>query len=196
MLGLLKAVFGSDAENLRTHICSLNGRAWIVKKKSPSWSGFSLVELMIVVAVIGILAAAVIPAYTGYVQRSKISEAINTLSEMRVRMERHFQDMRTYEGACNDPNDINQPKTQAPLPCLQKDEITNECKPITLGGFTIACPELTATTFSITATAGPGALDGLVYQMNERNVRTTVSVPDGWAGTTRNCWVKNKGDTC
>ena len=42
--------------------------------------GFSLIEVMIVVAIIGILAAVAIPAYSRYLARAKVSEAITLMS--------------------------------------------------------------------------------------------------------------------
>jgi type IV pilus assembly protein PilE len=53
-------------------------------------AGFTLIELMIVVAIVGILAAIAIPAYRQYVMKSHRSVAKSTLMEMSGRMERYY----------------------------------------------------------------------------------------------------------
>ena len=63
--------------------------------------GFSLIELMIVVAVVAILSAVAIPSYRDYTIRAQLIEATNALSDTRVRMEQFYADNRTYgAGAC------------------------------------------------------------------------------------------------
>jgi|SRR5690554_1453404 len=60
--------------------------------------GFSLIELMIVVAIIGILAAVAIPAYQGYVARAQASEATSLLSGLRSQI----IEVHLNSGACPD----------------------------------------------------------------------------------------------
>lgn len=133
-------------------------------------SGFTLIELMIVVAVIGILMAIAIPNYNDYVTRSRITGATSALADMRVRMEQYFQDNRTYVGAYA-------AGTVAPPP------------PNT-ATFTFSNPALTATTYTIDAT-GAGSMTGFTYRITQ-NGRDTTAVPAGWSGANGGCWVTSK----
>jgi type IV pilus assembly protein PilA len=54
--------------------------------------GFTLIELMIVVAIIGILAAVAIPAYQDYIARAQVSEAVNLLGGAKTSMAEYFGD--------------------------------------------------------------------------------------------------------
>jgi len=66
----------------------------LLKKKS----GFTLIELMIVVAILGILAALAIPAFIGYVRRSKTSEATGNVNSMFKSAAAYYNQERTGRG--------------------------------------------------------------------------------------------------
>lgn len=69
------------------------------------WQGFTLIELMIAVAIVGILAAIAYPSYQQYVLRSWRANATSCLLEMANRMERRYTGSSTYEhsGSGDDP---------------------------------------------------------------------------------------------
>ncbi len=60
-------------------------------------SGFTLIELMVVVAILGIIISIGYPAYTDQVRKSRRAEGMGELLELADRMERHDSDQSTYD---------------------------------------------------------------------------------------------------
>lgn len=135
--------------------------------------GFSLIEIMVVVAIIGILATIAVPSYSDYVTRSKIPQATSGLATRRIQMEQYFQDNRTY---------VNAPACAADSSNSYVD-------------FTCAS---TPTTYTLTAT-GKSTLNGFVYKINESNLQTTeigAPAPSAWQHALTNCWITKKDGSC
>ena len=141
--------------------------------------GFTLTELMVVVAIISILATVALPAYNDYVVRGKLTEAITQLAGMRVKLEQYYQDNRTYVGGCA-------AGTVAPLPTA------NDAK-----YFTFACPTLTLSAFQVEATGiATQGTGGFTYTVDQSNNKQTSAAPAGWGTAPINCWVTKRGGAC
>lgn len=144
-----------------------------LSRSKLSARGFSLVELLTVVAIIGIISAFAVPAYSGYVQRSKVQEATSQLADLRVKQEQWYQDSRSY---------LNGAICGAPMPTGRYFDFT--------------CVA-TATTYTVTATGkATENMGGFKYTVDQSNGRasTFTSVP-GWINSTT-CWVSKKGESC
>jgi type IV pilus assembly protein PilE len=157
-----------------------------LRERRGQAAGFTLIELMIVVAIIAILAAIALPIYSSYITRSKLTEAQNNLSALRVTMEQYFQDNRQYTPAGSTATATNCG------PAMPTNNGSN-------GGnsnakyFTYNC-NATRTTYTITATGVPGTpTAGFEYTINQDNTRKTNSANGWYSGSMDNCWVTAKG---
>src|SRR5688500_4137712 len=119
----------------------------------PRRSGFTLMELLVVMAIVGILMAVAIPAYTSQMQRSRRSDAIASLQDIQLQQERYRADNPTYATTAQ------LTAAGAPLP--------------TSPYYTFAVTNPTATGYTLTAT--PGA----VQARDCRGAALTITVVAG-----------------
>lgn len=138
--------------------------------------GFTLIELMVVIAIIGILASIALPAYNDYVRKSQLQEAFTHLSDYRVKMEQYFQDWKNYGagGACASASSAN---------------TWNSFVPADQKYFSYSCV-LTNTDQGFTVTAsGTGSLTtGYDYTVDESGAKKTTKYAG--ASSSANCWLR------
>jgi type IV pilus assembly protein PilE len=131
-------------------------------------TGFTLIELMIVVAVVGILAAIAYPSYMDSVRKSRRSDAINDLSAIALAQEKWRANHTTYGTLADVWGGVT----------------------TTSGGYyTLAIPTNTGTAFTITATAVSGTSQAsdtgcTVFTINESGPLTNTA-------TLAACWKRN-----
>ena len=144
-------------------------------KAKQTISGFTLIEVMIVVAIIGILAAIAVPMYSDYLIRGKLAEAGSTLGNVRVQLEQYYQDNRNYGTgtACG-----------VAMPAMKY--FTYTCTLTNSGqGFTASAAGIAAQ-----------GVNGFTYTIDQTNNRLSTALPSGWGTAPVNCWVNRKGGGC
>lgn len=156
------------------HASTINTRL-----RSPA-HGFTLIEVMIVVAIVAILSAVAYPAYQDYVVRSNIPNATSNLATLQTKMEQWFQDQRSY---LNGTDCGGAPSTSMPASNY----------------FTFTCTA-TATTYTLTATGvASSSMNGFAYTVNQDGTRTSnVTSParSNWIASQNNCWITKPGGVC
>ena len=164
---------------LRSHSANAYREPQYMKTNNKKAShGFSLVELMVVVMIIGALAAIAMPQYDSYVARGRLAEGMSLLSELQLRQEQYYQDNRAY---------------------------VNGMAPRVAGqywGGTCTTSATTTPNQLFTCTATPTATSGLgyVFTVDQSGAKTTAATSTPIAGWTvpspATCWVKAKAGTC
>jgi type IV pilus assembly protein PilE len=133
--------------------------------------GFTLIEVMIVVAIVAILSAIALPAYRDYVLRGQLSDGRNQLSGWAARMEQFYQDNRNYG-------------------------VSGAACGVVIGNtkyFNYSCTN-TGQAYALTAT-GTGSTTGFSYTLNQISTQGST-VAAAWGGTTHSCWITRKGEAC
>ena len=137
--------------------------------------GFTLLELMIVVTIVGILTSIALPAYTDYVRRGAVSEATTTLADVRNRMEQYFLDNRAYGNGSS----------------------CGFSMPTGLKYFTLACTSSSTTSYKVTASGVSGTTGaGFTYAVDQNGTQTTDAMPSAWSGGVTlpvSRWIVKKG---
>ncbi|MBA3598224.1 MAG: prepilin-type N-terminal cleavage/methylation domain-containing protein [Methylibium sp.] len=151
-----------------------------VHRTHGSNRGFTLIEVMIAVAIVGILVTIALPSYRDYIIRGQLVDGSNGLASMRAEMERHFQDNRTFATVTGTPTFT----TPCAQPVAQR----------TFNNFVVDCSVTpTPTAYTLRAT-GSGPVAGFVFTVTQQDVRATTA-PTGWGNST-SCWVLRRGQTC
>ncbi len=147
--------------------------------------GFTLTELMVVVAVVAILAAVAVPSYADHVRRSQLQEAISVLADYQVKMEQYYQDFKNYgnSGGTVCANGTNAPSW-------------NTFAPSGARYFTFACALASGSNnqaYTLTATGAADAAVGHVLTLNNNNQRRTTTFKG--SSVSKSCWLV-RGNEC
>lgn len=152
----------------------------MVRNQAFRQAGFTLIELMITVAIVAILAALAMPSYQDYVRRGAIPEATSGLGATRTALEQWFQDNRDYSAAGGPCDAANIAKSNTKY-------------------FTFTCSDMTATTYTVTAQGNTGTLvEKFTYTLDQgvTTANTLTRSSKTYFGDNSSCWVTRKGGLC
>lgn len=145
--------------------------------------GFTLVEVMIVVAIVAILASVALPAYTDYLRRGQLPQAFTYLSDYRIKLEQYYQDNRNYGvGTCGSGGG----SWNTFVPNVSPRHFSFTCT------LTDAGNGSAGSGFTLTATGSDGRAVGYTYTIDQAGTKATTR----FAGETQSwtCWAAKKSD--
>ena len=148
--------------------------------------GFTLIELMVTVAVVAILAAVAFPSYQDSLRKSRRTDGKNALTQAVANMERYYTEKNSYASAVMCATPANQPSICSGICSAVGGTCTSTERNYTIA-FT-AGP--TATTFTLVATPAVGSsqvLDGML-SIDEKNAKQQDVNHNGTFEATENVW--------
>ncbi len=138
----------------------------------PRNNGFSLIEVMVTVAIIGLVTAVALPQYSDYVLRGRLTEAYAAMATVQPNAEQYWANRRTY---------------------VDFDTLSGVF-PAATTNFTYALSGASTSAYTVTAT-GRAKAAGFVYTIDQQGTRATPFAPTGWT-TSTSCWVDRKSGQC
>ncbi|GAM31153.1 hypothetical protein P23_1661 [Acinetobacter calcoaceticus] len=153
--------------------------------------GFTLIELMIVVAIIGILAAIAIPSYQNYIARSQVTRVMGEAGNMKTAVDNCLLNGKLTLGQAG-----NQCQLDATGSNLQEGAKQDGSTAVTAGTGVaqVTSPLVTAAPNTIVATFGNGAAGDL--QTQGQNSLTWTRAVDGTWSCTTNVLAKYRPASC
>jgi type IV pilus assembly protein PilE len=161
---------------------------------SADAGGFTLIELMVAVAILAILSAIAVPAYSDYILRSHIASATSGLSAASAQMEQYFQDNRTYAAV----GALSPPCLTPAFSSSSDFTITCNAIPSTPPAMTAAGmgPSSTATGYTIVAYGNTATVAGFMYSYSSTGGATWSITGTTWGSLSCNYWILKKASGC